>query len=100
MLKSLTPKQQESIVKNVVAAVNNIENLNKTGYSFINLSNGFIAHHNLYGFIGHYQEHDLKSDILYNHDRNQWSNFRPGEQNYEYYMTKKEIYNRIVAEIK
>ena len=26
---------------------------------------------------------------------NQWNNFRHGEENYEYYMSRKEVYNSI-----
>jgi hypothetical protein len=96
---SITPfteRQQTIIVNNIVKACKNIESLNKQGYNFISLSSGFIAHYNLYGFIEYYKKNDLKSDILSNKSMNMWNNFRPGEQNYEYYMSKKEIYLKII----
>ena len=96
---SITPfteRQQTLIVNNVVNACKNIESLNKTGYKFINLACGFIAHYNLNGFIDYYSRHDLKSDILSNKSKNMWDNFRQGEQNFEYYMSKKEIYLKII----
>ena len=99
MLKPFTERQQSLIVNNVVNACKNIENLNKTGYGFINLANGFIAHYNLHGFIDYYSDNDLKSDILNNQSKNMWNNFRQGEQNYDYYMSKKEIYLRIVERL-
>ena len=95
----LTERQKTLIVSNVVKAVNNIDSLNKTGYNFLYLATGFIAHYNLYGFISHYSGYDLKNDIIRNAKQNQWNNFRPGESDYDYYMAKKDVYNRIVAQI-
>jgi hypothetical protein len=91
-----TERQQTIIVNNVVNACKNIENLNKQGYKFISLAVGFIAHYNLNGFIDYYSEYDLKSDIIRNQSSNMWNNFRQGEQNYDYYMSKKEIYLKII----
>ena len=96
----LTERQKTLIVNNVVKACKNIEHLNKTGYNFLYLASGFIAHYNLYGFIAHYGDYDLKRDILANVNFNQWSNFRVGEEHYDYYMSKKDVYNRIVAKLK
>lgn len=98
-LTPLTDRQKTLIVNNVVAACRDIEKLNKTGYNFINLASGFIAHYNLHGFIAHYSNHSLKNAILENSRQNQWNNFRPGEKDYEYYMSKKEVYNRILSAI-
>jgi len=95
----LTERQKTLIVSNVVKAVKNIDNLNKTGYKFINLCSGFIAHYDLYGFIANYSDGSLKRDILSYAGQNQWKNFRPGESNYDYYMSKADVYNRIVAQI-
>lgn len=99
-MNPIDAKSAALIVKNIVAACKDINKLNKRGYDFIYLASGFIAHYNLNGFIGYYSENSLKQDILDNAKWNQWSNFRPGEQNYEYYMSKKKIYNEIVAKIK
>jgi hypothetical protein len=100
-IQALTPRQQTLIVNNVVKAVKKgIDNLNKTGYNFLYLASGFIAHYNEYGFKAHYQQHSLKRDILDNVNANLWKNFRPGDANYEYYKSKAEVYQRIVDAIK
>ena len=99
-LTPLTERQKALIVSNVVKACKNIDNLNKTGYKYINLCSGFIAHYDLYGFISAYSEpNSLKRDIISYAGQNQWNNFRPGERDYEYMMAKKDVYNRIVAQI-
>lgn len=98
-LTPLTERQKTLIVNNVVKAVKGIKNLNKTGYNFLYLCNGFIAHYNLYGFQDFYSYVSLKNDIIGFARQNQYSNFRPGERDYEYYMAKKDVYNRILAQI-
>jgi hypothetical protein len=99
MLVALTERQKTLIVNNVVKAVKNIDNLNKTGYNFLYLASGFIAHYDLHGFIASYTGQSLKRDIVSFAGQNQWNNYRPGEQYYDYYMAKKEVYNRILREI-
>lgn len=99
-LKPLTERQKTLIVNNVIKAVQDITKLNKTGYGFLYLASGFIAYYNLYGFIEHFKDHDLKRDILNNHRQNQWLNFKEGDTNYDYYKSKAEVYNRIVEAIK
>jgi hypothetical protein len=97
----LTPRQQTMIVNNVVKAVKQgSNNLNKTGYNFLYLASGFIAHYNLSGFQAHYQQHSLKRDILTNHHANLWTNFHPTDANFEYYKSKAVVYQRIVNAIK
>lgn len=98
-MEALTERQKQLIVTNVVKACKNIDNLNKTGYKFLHLCSGFIAHYDLYGFIANYSDGSLKRDILSFAGQNQWNNFRPGERDYEYYMAKKDVYNRILAKI-
>ena len=83
MIAPLTERQKSLIVNNVAKACDNINALNKTGYKFMYLANGFIAHYNLGGFVDHYKYHDLKSDILVNAQSNQWNNFAPSDQNYQ-----------------
>ena len=95
----LTERQKTLIVNNVVKACKNIDNLNKTGYNFLYLASGFIAHYDLYGFIANYTGESLKRDIISFAGQNQWNNFRPGERDYDYYMAKKDVYNRILKEI-
>lgn len=99
-LTPLTERQKTLIVNNVVKACKDITQLNKTGYNFLYLASGFIAHYNLYGFIDFYSNHvSLKNDIIGFAGQNQWKNFRPGERDYEYYQSKADVYNRILAEI-
>lgn len=104
MLKPLTPRQQTLIVNNIVRACDDIEKLNKTGYRFINLCIGFIAHYDLYGFRAAYDPimhgFDLRSAILRNEQANDWRNFRPGDRDYEYYKSKADTYYKIVQALK
>jgi hypothetical protein len=95
----LTERQKTLIVNNVVKSVKNINALNETGYRFLNLASGFIAHYDLNGFIDFYSYVNLKNDLIGFANSNQWKNFRPGERDYEYYMAKADVYNRILAEI-
>ena len=95
----LTERQKVLIVNNVVNAVKNIDSLNKTGYNFLYLASGFIAHYDLHGFIDFYRHISLKNDLIGFANSNQWKNFRPGERDYEYYMAKADVYNRILAQI-
>jgi hypothetical protein len=94
-MEKLSDKDKQLIVKNVLAACKDINKLNKRGYNFLYLANGFIAHYNLHGFKSYYIDNDLKSDILFNKSNNQWNNFSPSDENYDYYMGKKQVYNAI-----
>ena len=91
----LTQRQQTLIVNNVIRACKDINALNKMGYNFLYLAQGFIANFSIYGFKHVYSKRSLKEEILRFADRNQWNNFHPGDKDYEYYMTKKNVYNRI-----
>ena len=94
----MTPIDQKTqllIVRNIVSACKNIERLNGTGYQFISGCSGFIAHYDLGGFRATYTGAELRRDILAMQRQNQWGNFRPGERDYEYYMSKKWIYNAV-----
>jgi hypothetical protein len=99
-LTPLTERQKTLIVNNVVKAVADITKLNRTGYGFLYLASGFIAYYNLAGFKDHFKTHDLKRDILTNHRQNLWLNFREGDDNFDYYKSKADVYNRIVEAIK
>ncbi len=98
-MEALTERQKALIVSNLVKAVKNIDNLSRTGYKYIYLCSGFIAHYDLYGFIASYSGESLKRDILSYAGQNQWRNFCPGDRDYEYYMSKADVYNRIVHAI-
>ncbi len=96
-LTPLTERQQTLIVNNVLRACKDITKLNKTGYNFLYLASGFIAHYNMYGFIDHYSRYSLVENILRNTNANMWNNFRKGDQNYDYYMSKAAVYKKILA---
>ena len=98
-LKPYTETQKTRIVNNVIKACADIEALNKTGYSFIYTACGFIAHYNLNGFIGYYKRYSLEQDLADNARMNMWNNFQPSDDNYEYYMSRKDIYQRILARL-
>jgi hypothetical protein len=89
-------EKQRLIVKNVLAACSDIERLNGTGYGFLYLASGFIAHYNINGFKAFYTDMDLRTDILSNEKANMWYNFRPSDSNYAYYMAKRDVYLAIL----
>lgn len=99
MLIAITPSQQALIVKNIVAACKDINKLNGTGYKFINLASGFLAHYDINGFKSFYYEYSLREDIVRNASMNQWSNFREGDANYDYYKSKAAVYNSILTKL-
>lgn len=96
MLKPYTKSQENRIVRNIIqACTKDINKLNKYGYRWLHIMSGFIAHYNLHGFISHYgYSSALKSEIL-SLEKDQWCNYREGEQNYPYYKQKSEMYKRI-----
>ena len=101
-MQPYTLKQQQLIVNNVVSACRDISKLNGPAYRFISGCPGFIAHYDIRGFKTHYRDQwghycdKLVNDILANQRINQWANFRPGERDYDYNMSRKAIYNAIV----
>jgi hypothetical protein len=100
MLQLKTERQVKLIVNNIVAACYDIDKLNSTGYNYIYLASGFIAHTSIYGFQDYYRgPHSLAKAIIRNQRDNQWSNFRPREVDYGYYRQKGEIYNEIVRKL-
>ena len=100
-MKPITEKTKNSILRSIKQMVkfNDMSKMTKETYNFLYLASGFIAHYNLYGFIDYYNSQGgvfaLVKDILDNKRNNQWDNFRKGEANYDYYMSKKEVYNAI-----
>ena len=96
-IEPLTSRQKALIVSNVLKACTDIEKLNSTGYKYLYLCSGFIAHYNLNGFIAHYREHSLKRDIERNYRQNQWRNFRDGDEHAGYYHSKRAVYNAILG---
>ena len=98
-IKPLTQRQQDLIVSNVLKACKDIELLNKTGYNYLYLCSGFIAHYDINGFKAYYSDHSLEEDILANARQNNWFNFRPEDENYEYYRSKAAVNQLIVGGI-
>jgi len=99
-MKLKTLRQTDLIVSSIrkVFQTEDINHLTKSAYDFLNLSSGFIAHYNLYGFRGYYDNvNDLKRQLANNYCSNQWNNFTPRDKDYEYMMQKKEIYNRVCS---
>jgi hypothetical protein len=105
MIPAITEKQKSLIVNNIVKACDDIHKLNGTGYKYIYLASGFIAHYNIQGFKAHYDDEgfftqsSLADDILANAAANRWDNFNPGDDNYEYYKSKADVYKRIVDKL-
>lgn len=99
-LTPLTDQQIKLIANNVLAACADINKLNKTGYNFLYLASGFIAHYNIDGFKDYYEDPGmLRDDILQHQQQNQWTNFRVGEPYAEYYHSKRDCYNVICERI-
>jgi hypothetical protein len=100
MLKPLTERQKILIANNIVKACDDIEALNSTGYNYLYLCSGFIAHYNLNGFKAHYRDHSLKRDIEKNYKQNQWNNFTVGvDRDAKYYHSKRDVYNMVLGKL-
>ena len=98
MLQPIPQATQDRIARNILNACRNIEKLNGPGYIFISGCSGFIAHYDINGFKAYYSEPgSLQRDIEANARQNQWHNFRPGERNADYYHSKRDTYNQILA---
>jgi hypothetical protein len=102
MREAFTERQQYLIAKNLIkAATIDIESLNKTAYQYISGCCGFIAHYDREGFISSYgTPQNLRHDIVHNAKANQYNNFRPNDVNYDYYMSKRNVYEMVVEGIK
>lgn len=97
-----TPRQVQLIVSSIrkVMQTGDISHLSSSAYKYLYLCSGFIAHYNLYGFRAEYSDVEtLRAAILRNRRSNQWFNFHPGERDYDYYMQKRDIYNKICETI-
>lgn len=98
-MKAITPRQKSLILSSFrrVFSTGDIENLTNTAYKYIYLASGFIAHYNLYGFRDAYRDiSHLRADILDNARSNNWGNFRPSDKDYDYYMSKADVYRGLV----
>ena len=96
-IEPLTTKQKALIVSNVLRACTDIEKLNGTGYKYLRLCSGFIAHYDLQGFKAYYRENSLKRDIERNYRQNQWANFSANDEHADYYHSKHDVYNAILG---
>jgi hypothetical protein len=98
-MEPISSAQETQIINSLtrVFKTGNIDKLTKAAYNFLYLSSGFIAHYNIHGFRDEYRSvNDLRWNIIRNADANQWSNFSPGERDYDYYMSKARIYKQLV----
>ena len=103
-MDAITEKQKSLIVNNIIKACDDIHKLNGTGYKYIYLASGFIAHYNIEGFKANYDLVDcgysLADAILANESANKWLNFREGDRDYLYYKSKADIYQRICNKLR
>lgn len=99
MIVPYTEQQKKRIASNVVKACSDITKLNKQAYNYLYLCSGFIAHYDLNGFKEYYSDNSLMQDLANNARMNQWRNFSPSDQDYLYYMSKRDIYNMILGGI-
>lgn len=101
MLEPLSDKARETLLKNLVlVTTRDIDKLFVKAYQFIHICCGFIAHYNIQGFMAEYgTANNLADAILRNRQMNQYRNFHPEEENYEYYHQKAEIYDTLCNEI-
>jgi hypothetical protein len=89
-------EEEQKIIRDCVKAANDIETMTDRAYKFLYLANGFIAHYDKWGFVEYYLEAgSLKKDLFDYQRENQYGNFCPGDEYYDYYMQKKKIYNTI-----
>jgi hypothetical protein len=104
MLIPYSEKQKTLIVNNIVRACDDIEKLNGTGYKYIYLASGFIAHYDINGFKSNYSLVDcgysLADAILAHESSNKWLNFREGDRDYLYYKSKADVYQRICSKLR
>ena len=72
-LEPFNVEEEQKIIRDCVKAARNIDDLTDKAYRFFNLSSGFIAHYNRFGFMEHYREPgSLKQDIQAHQNHNQW----------------------------
>jgi hypothetical protein len=96
MIKPHSIEEEEKIIRDCVKAASDIQSMTDRAYNYLYLANDFIAHCDKYGFMEFYSEkNSLKNDMLRFQNHNQWANFHPKDDNYDYYMQKKKIYNEI-----
>jgi hypothetical protein len=99
MEKGIEPfsiEEERKIIRDCVKAADNIEDMTDRAYNFLYGAGGFIARYDKGGFKEYYYEHgSLKKDIPEYRWENQYCNFRPKDEGYEYYMRHRKIYNTI-----
>lgn len=104
MIEAITEKQKTLIVNNVIKACDDISKLNGTGYKYLYLCCGFIAHYNIHGFKSNYDIVDcgysLADDILANESSNRWLNFSEKDRDYHYYKSKADVYQHICSKLR
>jgi hypothetical protein len=95
-IQPCSPEEEQKIIRDCVKAAGDIKTMTDRAYTFLYLADGFIAHCDKYGFMDYYEEPgSLRKDIFDYQRENQYNNFGPKDDYYDYYMQKKKIYNTI-----
>jgi hypothetical protein len=90
------PEEARKIIRDCVKAAKEIRSMTDRAYKFLYLADGFIAHCDKQGFAEYYEEPgSLKKDIFDYQRENQYRNFGPEDEDYDYFMQKKKIYHTI-----
>jgi hypothetical protein len=98
-METITPRQKSLIISSFkrVFSTGDIAYLTSTAYKYIHLASGFIAHYDLYGFRANYYDVSLlRKDIIDNAQNNRWNNFTPADKDYDYYMSRADVYKSLV----
>jgi hypothetical protein len=93
-----SPEEEQKVIRDCVKAARDIKSMTDRAYKYLYLAGGFIAHFNKLGFMEHYEEPGSLKKAIFEYQReNQYNNFGPKDDGYDYYMQKKKIYNTICA---
>jgi len=92
----LSDQQISTLVSDVVKACSNIETLTHAAYQYLLLCNGIYAHYSQKDFIEYYRTHSLRDDILSNVNASQHVVVRKRNPNYEYYESRRVVYEQVV----
>jgi len=95
----LSKYQKASIIKNILAAVQDINELDIQGYLFLIHARGFEQYSGRSEFIDYYSLFDLAKQIKDNYALNKLECIKTNLNTFEYYQSRAEIYKRIVDQL-